>query len=490
MGIYWNEEDLEQFAEQCQAQELVELQLARFRNGVEPVHLIDACIPSNGILTLSKFEVEKYAMKYANETRFSRIKFVPASGAASRMFKHLFDHDSENELYQEFIHRVSEFPFFMQLKNHLEQKGEDIDLLREKGEWKFVVDTLLGPTGLHFASLPKGAIPFHFTNRSSIIPFEEHVLEALAYAHSSEDARVHYTVGDLFSQQLEDSLRSFAKQEGAFNQRKVKLGFSKQYPETDTIAVDAENNPFRNDEGRLVFRPGGHGALLANLQAIEEDVVFIKNIDNVLPSDKRVEHDLYKKAIAGYLIWLVDQRNALMKELDQRKVGAAEAVVLFLNQFSFSPLKNLSFDDLRAALDAPIRIAGMVRNQGEPGGGPFWVKSADGSVKKQIIEKAQIDLQNTRQAEILNKSTHFNPVDLVCHFKNEKGERYDLQRYSDLNQAFISTKFMNGRSLKALEHPGLWNGSMAKWLTVFIEVPLATFAPVKTVNDLLREAHR
>lgn len=490
MGIYWNEKDLEQLAEQSQAQALVEVQLARFRNGVESVHLIDACTPGNGILTLSKSEVEEYAMQYVNETRFSRIKFVPASGAASRMFKHLFDHDSESELYQEFIHRISEFPFFMQLKNHLEQKGEDLDQLREKGEWRLLIEELLGPSGLHFANLPKGAIPFHCTKRASITPFEEHVLEALSYAYSSEETRLHYTVGDLFSPQLEQSLRSFAEQEGALNNRNVKLGFSKQYPETDTIAVDAENRPFRNDEGRMVFRPGGHGALLSNLQAIEEDIVFIKNIDNVLPANKRDEHDVYKRALAGYLIGLVDQRNTLIAELDQRKEGADEAAVLFLNQFSFNPIKNSSFNDLREALDAPIRIAGMVRNEGEPGGGPFWAKSADGSVKKQIIEKAQIDLQNPQQAEILNRSTHFNPVDLVCYFKNEQGERFDLQRYSDPNQAFISTKFMNARPLKALEHPGLWNGAMAKWLTVFIEVPLGTFAPVKAVNDLLREAHK
>lgn len=489
MSFHWTEEDLAQLQDHSLAQERIEEQLERFKRGAEPVLLTAPCTPSNGILRLTQDEVKGYADQFIRQTRYSTVKFVPASGAASRMFKHLFERDSANKLYQEFLLRVAEFPFYLELKRKLAEDGFEIDSLAAN-EQTTIISYLLESPGLGFAHLPKGAIPFHFTQGKSLTPFEEHVNEAIDYSVSNQKVKLHYTIGDAFGKELEDSLRSFAKQVSEENGCAIQLDFSKQYPETDTIAVDMANVPFRNEVGELVFRPGGHGALLSNLQSLDDDVIFVKNIDNVLPSNKRAEHNLYKRALAGYLSEIIRKRNALLKRLEHGIDAMKAEAIEFVNLFSFQPVKNLSPEMLRELLDRPIRVAGMVQNQGEPGGGPFWVEGADGNIQRQIIEKAQIDLSNPDQASIVGNSTHFNPVDLVCHFKNENGEKYNLEDFSDPSQAFITEKSMNGESLKALEHPGLWNGGMANWLTVFVEVPLGTFAPVKTVNDLLREAHR
>ncbi len=490
MSFHWTEEDLAQLQEHSLAQERIEKQLERFKRGAESVLLTAPCTLANGIFRLSQDEVKGYADQFMRQTRFSTVKFVPASGAASRMFKHLFDGNPANKLYQEFLLRIAEFPFYNELKHRLAEDGFEIDALRAANKHSTIVSYLLESPGLGFAHLPKGAIPFHFTKGKAFTPFKEHVNEGVDYSITDQKVKLHYTIGDAFGKELEDSLHSFAKHVGNENGCEIQLDFSKQYPETDTIAVDMANVPFRNEHGQLVFRPGGHGALLSNLQSLKEDIVFIKNIDNVLPSSKRTEHNLYKRALAGYLTELIGKRNALLKQLNHGIDALKAEAIEFVNLFSFQPAEDFSLEELRALVNRPIRVAGMVQNQGEPGGGPFWVEGADGNIQRQIVEKAQIDLSNPEQAEIVSNSTHFNPVDLVCHFKNENGEKYNLEDFSDPNQSFITEKFMNGESLKALEHPGLWNGGMAKWLTVFIEVPLATFAPVKTVNDLLREAHR
>ena len=476
----WTEDDLRQLQQLSQQKDFVEQQIARFERGVDSVVLVSPCTPNSGIQLLDSAREKSFIDVFHANTKWTISKFVPASGAASRMFKHLFEQDESNGLYTEFIEHVSSFAFFPQLQELVE--GQELSPQR-------IVRNVLESSGLNFAQLPKGAIPFHLTNNRAFTAFEEHVKEALAYAKLKGVARLHCTVGDLFTDELRDELLAFA-QEISDQEGTVEISFSTQFPSTDTIAVTKDNKPFRTEDGRLLFRPGGHGSLLDNLQLIEEDVIFIKNIDNVVPEQKRSVSDRHKKVLGGYLMELVADRNRILSELRTKEQVDTSSAINFLSRFIKEETVPQKKDELIALLDSPLRVAGMVRNQGEPGGGPFWVKDDTGVLRPQIIEKAQIDLNDASQRKLVDASTHFNPVDIVCHTKDETGKKYLLAGYVDADQAFITEKTVNGKPVKALEHPGLWNGAMAKWLTVFVEVPLATFAPVKTVNDLLRDMHQ
>ncbi|MDG1062920.1 MAG: DUF4301 family protein [Flavobacteriaceae bacterium] len=478
--MIWTEDDLRQLQQLSQRKELVEQQIARFERGVEPVVLVSPCAPGNGIEVMNPGVEKSFLETFHSNEKWTVSKFVPASGAASRMFKHLFEQDESNALFAEFVANISSFAFYPQLEKLLEGEALSPDLL---------VSKVLSESGLNFARLPKGAIPFHRTNEQSFTAFEEHVKEALTYANFNHKASIHYTVGGLFSNELREQLLEFSKRIAGVNEH-VEISFSTQFPSTDTIAVTHDNKPFRSTDGALLFRPGGHGSLLQNLQLVEEDVIFIKNIDNVVPDGKRSVSDNYKKVLGGYLMQLISERNELLSQLKADDTSQALAARKFLARFIKETTIPDAIPELITLLNAPIRVAGMVRNQGEPGGGPFWVETRDGILRPQIVEKAQIDLSDDTQRDQVEKSTHFNPVDIVCHTKDEAGKKYDLSNFVDAEQAFITEKTVQGKPVKALEHPGLWNGAMAQWLTVFVEVPLATFAPVKTVNDLLRDMHQ
>lgn len=353
---------------------------------------------------------------------------------------------------------------------------------------------LLHADGLDFAALPKGLIPFHLTAEGGVTPFEEHLIDATFYTRDGEGVcRLHVTVPPAFEARFRELLeRVRPALETAYGVR-FQVDFSSQHPATDTLAVDLDDQPFRDEAGRLLFRPGGHGALLRNLQETGGDLVFVRNIDNVVPASRKPETVAWRRLLAGFLVALQQRAFAHLARLESDP-GAGTVLAdaeRFVRQELGSPLPEApSAEALRQRLDRPLRVCGVVRNQGQPGGGPFWVESADGEVSPQIVEASQIDTGNPAQREQLAAATHFNPVDLVCALRGREGTPYELERFVDPATVFIAQKSYAGRPLKALERPGLWNGAMAGWNTVFVEIPDSTFAPVKTVLDLLGPAHR
>jgi hypothetical protein len=348
-----------------------------------------------------------------------------------------------------------------------------------------------------FANKPKGILPFHLNNNQLVTPIEEHLKESVLYSCANGISNLHFTVSEVHRAQFEDTLLKVKSKIEETSGTKINIAFSHQYQYTDSIAVDNNNKSFRDNEGKLVFRPGGHGALIENLGSIDADIVFIKNIDNVIQNEVETIA-FYKKSLAGILIELQDKVNSYLLKIDSISENEIAALVNFVEQqlnnkvnldFSKYPLEN-KISNLKEILNRPIRVCGMVKNEDEPGGGPFWVTDWKGNTTLQIVESAQIDFSNEKQALIASNATHFNPVDLVCAFKDYKGSKFDFRNFIDYNSGFIVEKNKLGKPIKGYELPGLWNGAMAKWITIFVEVPLITFNPVKTVNDLLKPAHQ
>ncbi len=516
----FDQRDLEQIRGRGMSPEDVHEQIQAFREGFPFARLERPCTPDDGIVVLGPDEAEHLARRYERVERNGRaMKFVPASGAATRMFKTLLSvrnrfgearadeveaeaqkGDRECSEFMEFARGIRSFAFWDQLCSVMREGGVDAEEEIARGRYDRILDYLLTEKGLGAADLPKGLIPFHPYPEGPRTPVEEHLVEAARYVRSAEGtARLHFTFSpgweDRFWRHLED-VRPRYERDGT----RFEVEVSAQKPSTDTIAVDMENRPFRNDDGSLLFRPGGHGALLENLDALDGDIVFIKNIDNVVPDRLKGRTVTYKKALGGYLVKLQEE---LFRHLEALEAGdpddaALERIWAFATktldlsppqgQDEWSREGRIAF--LRSRLNRPLRVCGMVRNQGEPGGGPFWVGDAGGGVSKQIVEASQVDMDDPGQVGIWRSSTHFNPVDLVCGLRDFRGRPFDLKDFRDPATGFISTKSKGGRELKALELPGLWNGSMAYWNTVFVEVPIETFNPVKTVLDLLRREHQ
>jgi hypothetical protein len=447
------------------------------------------------------------------------MKFVPASGAATRMFKSLigfrnrYDQIDEREIrsaedknepdhasYLEFIKGIKRFAFYDDLKSAMSRDGLDTEDLIAKRQYKPILEYVLSSKGLDLSRIPKGLIKFHRYPETSRTAFEEQLVEATGYATDNNGlARVHFTVSPEHEASIKEHLRRICDH---FEKSGVRfeLTFSAQKPSTDTIATDLDNRPFRGEDGRLVFRPGGHGALLENLNALRGDLVFIKNIDNVVPDRLKQETTIFKKALGGRLIALQKEIFGCLerfsaRDLDDGYIG--EMFAFIRDRLCINPPEGVEqgsrenkIDYLVSRLNRPLRVCGMVKNEGEPGGGPFWVEHADKSTSVQIVESSQVDGESAEQKRVWASSTHFNPVDLVCGVRDYKGEPFDLKRFVDPSTGFISVKSKEGKELKALELPGLWNGSMAYWNTVFVQVPIITFNPVKTVLDLLRKEHQ
>lgn len=489
------------------AEEQIEHQLECFRKGFPYLKLKAAASLENGILAPTEDDCKHYAKvwnDYKQEGK-SICKFVPASGAASRMFKNMFeflnaDYDvPTTDFEKNFFDHIRLFAFYDDLNAAcLKNEGQDIESLLSDGNYKAVVANMLQEKGLNYGQLPKGLLKFHKYPEGARTPLEEHLVEAALYAASDGKAEVHFTVSSehraLFEALVADKLPVY---EAKFNV-KYHVTFSEQKPSTDTLAATMDNEPFRID-GKLLFRPGGHGALIENLNDLHSDVVFIKNIDNVVPDRLKPVTVQYKQVIAGVLVSLQEKAFEYLRLLDSGVYSHSdiEEIIRFVQQNLFCRNETIKdFEDaelviyLRKKLNRPMRVCGVVRNVGEPGGGPFLAYNSDGSVSLQILESSQIDKNNPEYVEMFKNGTHFNPVDLVCAVKNYKGEKFNLVDYVDPSTGFISYKSKNGKELKALELPGLWNGAMSDWNTVFVEVPLATFNPVKTVNDLLREQHQ
>ncbi len=502
--------DIRQIKAQGQSISQIEKQIETFKKGVKPVKIVAAATLNNGIEAISEDNQKKLIALYESQQDNLQIaKFVPASGAATRMFKflHQFLHDynpNEQDLKTylsqtaiknpliTFFENQKRFAFNKKWKNRCKKLHPYARKSTKGLRWHQLTQVLLSKKGLNYGKLPKGLILFHCYNHRSATAFEEQLYEAAYYASVGKDAFLHFT----FS---EEHVKKFKKEFKKIHERLKRvtgvtahISFSFQQKQTDTIAVDIDNNPVRDAQGKLVFRPSGHGALLTNLNDLDADLIFIKNIDNVATREYIQETANYKKLLAGKLLWLQGQIFSLLEKLDDENID--ESLLNEARSFLFNHLhcKNppQTLWDIKALLNRPLRVCGMVKNTGAPGGGPFWVIDENEKVSLQIVELAQIDASDESQQNIVNKATHFNPVDIVCGIKDYKGEKFNLTYFTKPDWKIISQKSLDGKPIKALELPGLWNGAMANWNTVFVEVPLSTFNPVKTVNDLLKPTHQ
>ncbi len=457
-------------------------QLENFKIGFPFLTIEAAATPAKGIKVLSAEDQAKY-ISLAENYKGNVCKFVPASGAATRMFKDLFEAADalkageklkEGSPAAKFVENIALFPFF---------------------DAKAILNLTLFDRAWNYGAMPKGLIQFHKYENENRTPFEEHLVEGALYAKDANgDVRMVVTVSVEHQKGFEEL---YAQVKEKYEERfgcKYHVTFTNQSPATDIVAVDMENNPFTKDDGSLLFRPGGHGALLTNLNDIDADVLVIKNIDNVVKESLLDETIRWKKILVGKATELQEKVFGYLKELDSKGADAplAEIKAFMEDEFCVS-IPEMTTDELVAVLktklDRPVRVCGMVKNEGEPGGGPYVILGEDGTTSLQILEAAQIDKNNPQAMNAMQGATHFNPVDLVCAVKNYKGEKYDLLKHTDPKTGFISEKSFQGRPLKAQELPGLWNGAMSDWNTQFVETPLITFNPVKTVLDLLREQH-
>ena len=515
-----NDQDIKQIKERGMTVEKVLSQIETFKRGFSHVKLRRPCTVEDGITLLSKEDLPRLEETFSEAASLGRaMKFVPASGAATRMFKSLLaisdrcEQTDTNEISAvvdengpdyafliKFFRGLTEFAFYGDLKSAMSNDDLDIEALISKGGYKQILDYVLTAKGLNLANIPKGLIKFHSYPGSSRTAFEEHLVEAIEYAMDmNKVARLHFTVSPEHEGLVKDY---FDGVQGKYEKSGIRfeLTSSVQASSTDILSVDMENRPFRDNEGRLVFRPGGHGALLENLFNLKGDLVFIKNIDNVVPDRLKQETFLYKKVLGGYLLELQNKLFEYVGRLSAGEVDkqSVDEMFEFIKQrLSVIPpegMEQRSTEErivfLTSRLNRPLRVCGMVKNVSESGGGPFWVEHTDHSISLQIVETSQVDMESAAQRDIWDSSTHFNPVDLACGVRDFMGKPFDLMRFVDPDTGFISTKSKQGRELKALELPGLWNGAMAHWNTVFVQVPAITFNPTKTVLDLLRAEHQ
>lgn len=470
--------------------------IQQFTRDTRPVKLERPCTPSDGILLPNGGECHRLQRVFETESaKYSMVKFVPASGAASRMFKHLYNYSADNvaELTEEFIVNFKHFPFIDELRQCMLDDELSLDDTIDANDWETIFEYILTTKGLHYDAQLKGMVIFHKYGNETRNAFDEHIHEAISYCRQADGScHLHFTIAPQHQTLVSDYI---SKKLSDFPYENIVVTYSVQSEHSDTIALTKDDDPVRDEYGHLFFRPAGHGALIGNLGSLNYDIVFIKNIDNVTTKSKQEENSFYKKVLAGLLIELKQKINHYLELLSDQGDTVLEEALEFIQTW-FQPglplgmtrEQLIQYAQLR--LDRPLRVCGMVRNEGEPGGGPFWVKMSGGYLSKQIVEKSQVDLHDVQQAKILASSTHFNPVDIVCSIRKHNGENYKLDEFIDYSAGFVSEKFHHGQVIKALEWPGLWNGSMALWNTVFVEVPISTFNPVKTVNDLLRPGHQ
>ena len=503
---FLSDKDLEAITAKGMSVQQVLRQLETFRRGTKPLRIVRPARIGDGIVRIPPDERQSLVSLHDRAAERGRmLKFVPASGVASRMFKDWYRWYQQEEFDSaggavKFLEDVAKFAFYDDLKEVMASEGENLERCIEEGRCADILDFILTRRGLSYASLPKALLKFHNYPGHARTALEEHLVEAALYVRDAQKTcRIHFTVSEEHDSQFGDVIsRIRGDYENLFGV-KYEVTVTKQHPSTDTITVDVENRPFRDKNGEIIFWPGGHGALLQNLNAIDGDIIFIKNIDNIVPDRLKEITVLHKKILAGYLIRLQDEIFQNLKLLSGNQVDdeLLSGVIRFCEKKLF-----ISFPDgfwngslsvkkeyVFRMLNRPIRVCGMVQNEGEPGGGPFWVEE-NGTRSLQIVEQNQLDPDSREQNGIWKSSTHFNPVDLVCGVRNYEKGKFDLNLYVNTEAVFVSKKSHEDGELKALELPGLWNGSMAFWNTIFVEVPLETFNPVKTIDDLLRKAHQ
>ena len=458
----------------------VEKQIENFRAGFPSLPIVRAASCGDGIRKFNEEEIANILAHYdAESSKIRCVKFVPASGAATRMFKELFEYvndDKRTAGIDKLITNLEKFAFFAELAKYLNPQIDDKDVVRN-----IIVD------GLCYGSKPKGLVTFHAYKEGARKPVEEHLVEAALYASNGERAAIHFTV----SPEHKEGFLALLEERQSYYEKKFDIkydvSFSEQSPATDTIAVNLDNTPFRTDDGKLLFRPAGHGALISNLDKLDADIIFVKNIDNVTTDGRKPDTVTFKKVLAGELLRLQARTFDLLKAFAAGEDKSAEAISFLRDELCCRLPENASRELIIETLDRPIRVCGMVKNEGEPGGGPFWVRDEKGREQLQIAESSQIAKEDMH---LMKEATHFNPVDLVCGVQRYDGTKYDLTKYTDPKTGFISQKSAGGRDLRAQELPGLWNGAMANWNTLFVEVPISTFSPVKVVQDLLRPEHQ
>ncbi|MBQ0057454.1 MAG: DUF4301 family protein [Bacteroidales bacterium] len=505
----FTQQDLEVLAKRGISVEKAQSQLESFAKGFPYLKLKSAASLDYGIMSIDEDAATYYQDLWTKYLAANKqiLKFVPASGAASRMFKNMFEFISADynvpttDFEKKFFAEIEKFAFYAELDEKCKKnEGKDIQTLVATGQYKAVVENLLLEKGLNYGNLPKGLLTFHRSADSVRKAFEEHLVEGALYAANGEgQVNLHFTVSPehlpFFQQLVSEKQASYEKRFGV----KYHISFSVQKASTDTMAAAMDNTPFRDEKGQLLFRPGGHGALIENLNEQDADVIFVKNIDNVVPDGMKPVTVKYKQIIGGVLVSLQQKIFSYLQLLEGGKYTHEQLIdMLYFLQKSLyvknPETKNLDDTELaiyiKQKLNRPLRVCGMVRNAGEPGGGPFIAQSQDGTYQDQILESSQIDMNDPEAVAMFKQGSHFNPVDLVCAVRDKNGKSFDLLKHVDHQTGFISFKSKNGRELKALELPGLWNGAMSDWNTVFVEVPMETFNPVKTVNDLLRPQHQ
>lgn len=496
--------------------ETIEFQFNILKNGIPKINLDRPAVINDGIQGMSKEEAQYYSNFFdEKKTNLKLKKFVPASGAASRMFKFLNEFLNEFKLGEEsinayinrkkdkglpvFLVAKEKFPFYEDVLNTTKKSIPDFDSYDKDIQDYWFIKTMISHSCFDFANKPKGVLPFHQYDTHIATAIEEHLNECAFYAASNNKSHLHFTVSEEHQQSFEKIIEEVKPKIEKVSNIQIDVKYSYQNKTTDVIAVGSDGHPFRDENETILFRPGGHGALIGNLNRLNADIIFIKNIDNVIQNHLE-EIALYKKSLAGILIQYQEAIFKFMKKLnsdaitneDLNEIGTyikSKLNIAIKEDFSRYTKEN-KIEHLQTILNRPIRVCGMVKNEGEPGGGPFWVTDKKGKTFLQIIESSQIDVKDENQVKIFKNATHFNPVDLVCGVKDYNGQKFDLTQFIDPNSGFVVEKSKNGKTYKAFELPGLWNGAMAKWLTVFVEVPLVTFNPVKTVNDLLKSAHQ
>jgi hypothetical protein len=489
-----------------------------FRNGVPFINIVRPCSLGDGIIKIKDDQFDYFIKLHEEASKEGRlIKFVPASGAATRMCKDLiFVYNSYSKVTPEILNKNSHLPeyksviktfnnlkkfaFYGDLKKALNKDGHEIDKILTEGKYKIILDYILHERGLNLAEIPKGITKFHKYPNEERSSLEEHVIESIKYIQSIDGrTKIHFTISENNYEEVSKFIFGLSELYKERN-NEIEIDLSSQKQSTNNISIYENSKVVRDDDGNIIFRPGGHGALLENLNDINGDIIFIKNIDNVVPESKLNDTIKFKKLLCGFLIDVQTKIFEFLEKVESKSVSIddveniisqlAEAINYKLPDNIKQQSPDVQINYLVNQLNRPIRVCGMVKNEGEPGGGPFWVKDSDGSFSCQIVESAQIDLSSEICSDIFQSSSHFNPVDLVCGVRDFKGRNFNLLKYRDLKTSILTSKSFKGRRIKVIELPGLWNGAMAKWFTIFIEVPLSTFNPVKKINDLLKPAHQ
>ena len=507
----FNENDRKLFKEKGIQEKNILEQLEIFKKGIAFLNIYSSANVPDGIHKFDdktqKFLCGIYDSALEN---LSVLKFVPASGAASRMFKDLFslrekvNAESTDTKYtqkiNDFFNQLPYYGFYEELKNIMSKSNISLEDCISKMDFITITDYILNEKGLNYANTPKALIKFHRYKTFVRAAIEEHLVEAALYGSKEGISELHFTISPEHKKNIIAFIENIRPDYEKKYQTTFKITYSVQKPSTDTIAVDLNNQPFRETDGSLLFRPAGHGALIENLNGCKQEMIFVKNIDNIVPDRLKAPTVLYKKIIGGLLISLKDKLKEFMYVMEDENItlDKLNEIVKFSREELFILVDHALFKQkdkllnyLKQKLNRPLRVCGMVVNEGEPGGGPFWVKDNEtNEISLQIVESSQINLADKNQSAVLKSATHFNPVDLVCWVYDYKGNKFHLPDYVDARTGFISIKSKDGRELKALELPGLWNGAMADWITVFVETPLITFNPVKTIDDLLRKEHQ